>query len=795
MLAVVLLLGEVAIEVLSNDLQELLRPYRIYVWLGLGLAFVAAILMAVRESRASDDLSGGDAPSDRNISAGKVKGSIFVTGDKNVIADRTKGDVFRGDKITDGDVVHGDKHIHIQHAEIPALSALHQLPAPPRDFTGRSEEIEELLREMENGVTISGLRGLGGVGKTALALKVADLIKGRYPDAQFYLELKGVSEQPLTPAEAMAHVCRAYNLEAKLPDQERELSAIYNSVLNGKRALLLMDNAKDRAQVEPLIPPAGCALIVTSRQHFTLPGLYDKDLDALPAADARELLLKIARRIGDHADEIAKLCGWLPLALRVAASAIAERKNLSPADYSQRLSDEKQRLSHLKEVDVAFSLSCQMLGEERFALWRKLAVFPSTFDDSAASAVWEMEANAAKDALADLLAYSLIEYDEETDRYSLHDLARIFGDGRLSESERDLAKRHHAMHYCQVLNHADEFYLQGGAAVTHGLALFDRERENIDGGWACAAAEIDRDEQVSRLCIAYPSAGSYVLELRHHPTERIRWMEVMLVSARRLKQRWAEGDALGNLGNAYADLGETRKAIEYHEQHLAICRETGDRQREGRALGNLGVAYSELGETRKAIEYYEQALVIAREIGDSRFEGSTLGNLGVAYKDLGETPKAIEYQERRLLMAREIGDRRGEGNALNNLGTVYSLLDERRKAIEYHEQHLAIARETGDRRGEGHALGNLGVAYFHLGETRKAMEYYEKNLAIVRETGDLRGEGNTLWNISLGLDQLGGRELALVNAEAALGIFEQMESPNAEKVRRRLAEWRAAPKQ
>jgi hypothetical protein len=256
LLAVVLLLGEVAIEALSADLQDLLHPYRIYLWLALGLAFIATVVMAFRESRAGDDPPGGDPLGDRNISAGEVKDSSFVTGDENVIADRTQGDVVRGDKTTDGDVVHGDKHIHIQQAGSTALSALHQLPAPPRDFTGRREEIEELLREMENGVTISGLRRLGGVGKTALAFKLADIVKDRYADAQFYLDLKGVSERPLTPADAMAHVCRAYHPEAKLPDQESELSAIYNSVLHGKRALLLMDNAKDRGQVEPLIPRA-----------------------------------------------------------------------------------------------------------------------------------------------------------------------------------------------------------------------------------------------------------------------------------------------------------------------------------------------------------------------------------------------------------------------------------------------------------------------------------------------------------------------------------------------------------
>lgn len=751
----VLLLGEVAIEALSADLQELLHPYRIYVWSVLGLALIATIVMAFRESRASDDASDRGPLGNRNISAGEVKDSTLVTGNDNVIADRTTGDVVRGDKTTAGDVVHGDKHIHIEQAGSPALSALHQLPAPPRDFTGRREEIEELLREMETGVTISGLRGMGGVGKTALALKLAEIIRDRYPDAQFYLDLKGVSERPLTPADAMAHICRAYHPEAKLPDQEAELSAIYNSLLNGKRALLVMDNAKDRAQVEPLIPPAGCALIVTSRQHFTLPGLYEKDLDVLPPADARELLLKIATRIDHHADEIAKLCGWLPLALRVAACAIAERKNLSPAEYARRLSDEKQRLSHLKEVDAALSVSCEMIGEERFALWRKLAVFPSTFDESAAAAVWAMETDEAKEALGDLLGYSLIEYDEETGRYGLHDLARIFVDGRLSESDRALARCCHAFHYYQVLKQADEIYLEGGGAVIAGLALFDRERENIEAGWVWAAAEADRGEDASKVCIAYLGAGAYVLDLRQHPRERIRCMEVVLEAARRLRSRPSEGSALNNLGVAYQRLGETRKAIEYHETHVAITRETGDRRAEGSALGNLGNAYFNLGEPRKAIEYYRQALALAQETGNGKSEANALGNLGSAHSVLGET----------------------------------------REAIEFYEQQLAISQGAGDRTGEGSALNNLGVTYRKLGEPRKAIESYKQTLVIAREMGDARTEGASLWNTSLALYQLGEPKEALANGEAALRIFEEIESPDAERVRRQLAKWRAASQQ
>src|SRR5947209_7685491 len=223
-------------------------------------------------------------------------------------------------------------------ATILTLNALHQLPPPPRDFTGRREELEELMSKIERGgVTISGLHGLGGIGKTALALKFAEALKPRYPEAQFYLDLKGVSERPATAAEALSHVIRAYHPTARLPEGEEDLRALYLSVLHGQRALILMDNASGREQVEPLIPPESCVLLVTSRKHFHLQGLSPLSLDTLRPEDARDLLLKIAPRIGDRADDIAALCGHLPLALQLAGGALAERVNLPPADYLPRL--------------------------------------------------------------------------------------------------------------------------------------------------------------------------------------------------------------------------------------------------------------------------------------------------------------------------------------------------------------------------------------------------------------------------------------------------------------------------
>jgi tetratricopeptide (TPR) repeat protein len=227
-----------------------------------------------------------------------------------------------------------------------------------------------------------------------------------------------------------------------------------------------------------------------------------------------------------------------------------------------------------------------------------------------------------------------------------------------------------------------------------------------------------------------------------------------------------------------------RKRINEH-----LLEKVKDKRAQGNALSELGIIHSLLGEVKKAIEYHEQALAIAREIGDRRGEGNALGNLGLAYAALGEARKAIDYYEQHLAIAREIGDKRGEGAALGNLGLAYAALGDARNAIEYHEQALAIDREIGDRRGERVELGGLGNAYAALGDARNAIEHYEQALVIAREIGDRRGEGNTLFNMSQALDTLGQRSEAVECAKAALQIFEQIESPHAEQVRQQLAQW------
>jgi tetratricopeptide (TPR) repeat protein len=720
---------------------------------------------------------------------------------------------------------------------IPVLHALHQLAAPPADFTGRVDELKELLAAVKTGgVTISGLQGLGGVGKTALALKLAEQLKQDYPDAQFYLDLKGVT-QPLTPRDAMAYIVRAWHPTAQLPEKEEELASIYRSVLDGKRVLLLMDNARDAQQVAPLIPPAGCLLLVTSRKHFTLPGLFEKNLDKLPPQDARDLLLRIASRLKkektDQVDELARLCGYLPLALRAVASALQTMKNISLADCVRNMADRRQRLK-LTESDAALQSSYDLLSDDLRQKFRFLSVFPNTFDQAAAAAVWEIPPESAQDPLGELFAYSLVEFDETTNRYFLHDLVRLFVGELLNASKLYTAQKRHAGHYLEVLRVADALYEKGSGSVTRGLALFDLEVTNIRAGHDWVVAHQQDDDSIAEWCWEYPDAGVYCLSLRQHPRESIRWLEPALSAARRLKRRNWEGQALGNLGLmfarlgeyrraienyekaleivrdigdrrgesaalgnlglAYKNLGQYRRAIEYQEKRMEITRELGDRRGEGQALGNLGTAYDIMGEYRRGIECHEQSLTILREMGDRLGEGQVLGNLGLAYNRLGDHRRAIEYHEQNLGVAREIGDRRGEGNALGNLGVAYDRLGEHRRAIEYYEQSLTIMREMGHRLGEGATLGNLGSAYYNLGKYRRAIEYYEQQLQITREIGDRLGEANALFNSALALDQLGDRPTAIDRAEAALMILEAIESPVAARVRDKLAKWREEDK-
>ena len=352
---------------------------------------------------------------------------------------------------------------------------LHQLPRDLPDFTGRDEEVQQLEDLLGSGgglAAISAIGGMGGMGKSALAFHVGRLVADQYPDGQIVVDMRGTSDAPLTPVDAMAEVVRAFNPTANLPDDIDAARQIYTSVLAEKCILIVLDNAENTVQVSGMLPPESCGMIVTSRSTIVLPGARQLNVDALSEEESRDLLKVI---IGEtqaseaELDEIARLCGRLPLALRVAGTFMAGHPNFLARDYINKLADEKRRLEQLKQDDVdveaTLGLSAAQLAREQPELaerWQMLSVFPGTFHRNAVIAVWDASEQEALDGLGTLVERSLLLYDDESTRYRLHDLMRpvaenafAYGEGKRDsrrEQRRlsDTAARH-ATHYQEVI--------------------------------------------------------------------------------------------------------------------------------------------------------------------------------------------------------------------------------------------------------------------------------------------------------------------------------------------------------
>ncbi len=557
-------------------------------------------------------------------------------------------------------------------------SALHQLPEPPPHFTGRDDELARLLASLESGQTTgatiagkhTGLHGMGGVGKTALALTVADRLKHRFPAAQLYYNLRGADpdhRDPLRPAEVMERILHAFQPEAKLPEDAETLRGLYLGTLRqAGPVLLLLDNAAGADQIKPLLPPANCLLLITSRTQFSLPGLALQSLDCLTPEKARELLCALSPRLGQFTAEVtesAELCGRLPLALEFFAGVVQERTIWSVPDLVARLRAKNK--DTLEPVRAAFQISYDLLAPSAQKDWRTLAVFPGSFEEAAAAAVWQgAELESARHRLQALVKASLVEYNPGNARFRLHDLVREYLAGLLDPEERRETRIRFGGHFARVGDEVDQLYLKGGQEILRGLAVFDLERANLEAARALLSEEAGlplRDGQrkvqpiadasareSARLLIQLVNGIVYVGALRFHPRERMAWLQAQLAASQIAGDRAAEGRALGNLGLAYAALGEVRKAIEHHEAALLISREIGDRRGEGSTLGNLGTAYAALGEAQRAIEHYEAALRIRREIGDRSGEANDCSNLALACFHLDERERAISLAREAL---------------------------------------------------------------------------------------------------------------------------------------------------
>ena len=656
--------------------------------------------------------------------------------------------------------------------------ALHQLPPPPAGYLGRDRELADLRTALQpEGVTLVGLQGPGGVGKTAVALTCAAAFAPHYPDAQIYLHLQGASDAPLSSAEAMAQVIRCFRPEGKIPDSESEIGNLYRSLLHGKRVLLLLDNAADADQVKPLIPPPGCAAILTSRRHFTLPGLHLLPLESLAPAEAEALITSIAPSAGAAAADIARLCGRLPLALELAARTLVERVDLDPADYVRRLTDEKKRLHLLtggeESVEASIQLSYALLDSETQARWRMLAVFPDTFDPPPAALIWKLQSEDACDEAADVLSRlvqcSMVEWKPAERRYRLHDLMRDFARAQLAPAESDLAARRHADHYCFVAQQSETTANRGGEWTLGGLSRFDRDWINIQAGQAWSAANSPADPEAARFSIQYCEPWT-CLDLRLDNRQKIRWLEAAQQAAHSCNDLQREWQYLYRLGDAHHHLGEYQRAIEFHERALAVARQDGLPVAEAWTLGDLLDNYLTVGDNHRAYKVCGELLDLSRRCTDPGDRCTALYNLGDGYRRLGLTRPSIESFEQALAIARQIGRREDEANILTNLGTPQADLEVDPPAIEYLEQALVIWRELGDRISESAALATLGVTYHCNHEFAHARECLDRALALNRELGDRHAEAANLCDLASACKAEGDADRAVELLQQSLDL-------------------------
>jgi tetratricopeptide (TPR) repeat protein len=689
-----------------------------------------------------------------------------------------------------------------------ALSAIHQLPPLPT-LVGRDEELTNIEKQITSSSKWIGLQGMGGVGKTALAVASAHRLKDLYPDAQIYYDLRGADNEkrlPVKSADVMRFVVRAFYPTASFPEAQDDLTALYRSVLNdGGRVLLLFDNAVDADQIRPLLPPPNCILIVTSRKYINLPDLIKHKIDCLIPDKSQELLVTHAPRIKGCEKEAAELCGNLPLALLVVAGIVNYHTISEP---KQLLADLRKRRKKLDAVDAAFQVSYDLLSEELRLHWCLLSVFPGSFNVLAATAIWGkisyppdfkdlMPVHAASQAetsqdLQALINTSLVEWNVTSQRFRLHNLIRQFCNSKLSIQQRIESHYCHSAHFFEVLRQANQRYKSGGENTARGLAIFDSELTNIGygHGWAIDSFRSvnfshDRPQMkraVAVACSAYPCIGAALFSLRLSPLVRISIGDAGLRAAKEIGDRAAEGSHLGNIGVGYVELGEYKKAISLFKQRFGIARELNDFSGECNALGNLAGAHSNLGEYEMARDYCENELNLRRKHGDRRGEGLALCSLGVIYAGLGKYDKAIELYDQQTQIAREGEFLHDEAVALLNMGTAYRGLGKSQKAIECLERGITICRQLRDIKTEGNCLTNLANVYAGLNEPQKAVEIYKQSIRCKQAVGDIRGIASTSNNLGRAYLQLNDYAQSLTHAENALHIYEQIHDPAAHKM-------------
>ncbi|MDF3139979.1 MULTISPECIES: BTAD domain-containing putative transcriptional regulator [unclassified Streptomyces] len=723
-----------------------------------------------------------------------------------------------------------------------------ELPHDAAGFAGRTDELARLHRllpsEREQGpagtVVISAIGGAAGIGKTALAVHWAHQVRDRFPDGQLYINLHGFDHDrsPLEPGEALELLLRSLGLAAsEIPANHEAQGRVFRTLLADRRMLVLLDNAASAEQVRPLLPgSATCCVVVTSRNRLgdliARDGAHALRLDLLQPDEARALLSRALGADRVDADDIAvseliRLCGSLPLALRVAAARLAGDPALRTADLVAEMT-EGNRLEALEPdgdasspLRTAFSVSYRVLAPGARRLFRLLGLFPGAeFTVEAAAALLDVSLSQARRLLGALAAAHLIEAPT-AGRYRFHDLLREYAQERAQVEEtvadRDAALKRVLLRYLHTTRAAAGTWhfpelpgdlasgdQAGSLSATEAGRWLEAERANLLAvinhaahygprpvAWHLVSAlfgyfwlHLPRAtwQALARTALdaAVAEGDLFGQAAMHHSLAVIQWdwghvREAAghnareLDISRELDWRTGKAGALGVGGFLEWSMARLDRAHESLTAGLLITSETGNRYLEAFGLNGLGMVSRDLGRLRDAADHLE--LVIRRNAGISWWDDSmALQILGWVYWELGRLSDGLHVLRPKVATDDRGGYRNGRAMMLDAVAKINVELGHHDEALAQTDRALAMVRDLGRPWIQSSILNTVAAAHRRLAHFDRALDADTQALALAQKARFRRAEADSVLGLSLTHQRLGHRDEARSHAEQALSL-------------------------
>ncbi|MFC1414363.1 BTAD domain-containing putative transcriptional regulator [Streptacidiphilus sp. N1-12] len=668
----------------------------------------------------------------------------------------------------------------------PARAAVpRQLPIDIPDFTGRESHLRRLRAALaatgDGGtVAVSAISGTGGMGKTTLAVHAAHLLAGDFPDGQLFISLRGAGTEPVPPADALATALHSLGVAADaVPSDIDARSARYRTLVADQRLLIVLDDARDSAQVRPLLPGTGrSAVLVTSRSRLpSLVGIDRLDIEALDDAQARALFAGIVGSARADAEpeataDLLRCCAGLPLAVRIAGARLANRPAWTIADLAERLTDEYRRLDQLRVEDTAVRASIEVSyrslpsgaasGEGSPARAFRLLGLAGGPDISlpAAAALLGEPLAVAERTLAYLVDNCLLDC-VLPGRYRLHDLLRVFAaECALREEPEELRR--------EALGRLAHWYLGTLAAADRLLVPKIRRPELAPPDPGHQPLAFDSFSAALQWCDE--ERANLVAMTEQAVTHGLPESAVLLASFSwgyfRLVARHREWQASNTAGIASAQL-------------------LGDREAEARLLNSQAALLYQTNRPDEAESCLVALLAIRRELDDAVGELSVLTNLAILYIDHPEkVALSVELGLQALDLARALDRPMAVTNVQNNLGSAMERLGNFTEALGWYHASLASAIEIADHDGVAISTANVGAAHLHAKEFDQAEEFLLRALPLTRAVGNRITEAEILGNLGRLRTATGPAEEARGHLERARELWQAMDDPQqAEEIR------------